>query len=102
MELIDQFRKDALEINNKYIGQEQLILIECDSKRSNLDWAGRNDQNIKVILPKQKIYDPEKGLKRDIEIGDFVAVKVIIPIARKKSFNDFSAYPRLIRQLLKL
>ncbi|CAD5120570.1 DgyrCDS9135 [Dimorphilus gyrociliatus] len=76
MELIDQFRKDALEINQGFINEEQLVLIECDSKRSELDWAGRNDQNVKVILPKQEVYDSEKGIQRNIEIGDFVAVKI--------------------------
>ena len=52
-------RKHTLELNQKMIGTFQQVLIEKESKKSNLHWAGRtdsnewviNNSNIKYILP---------------------------------------------------
>ncbi|HLV51029.1 MAG TPA: TRAM domain-containing protein, partial [Flavobacterium sp.] len=41
------------------------VLIEKDSKKSNLHWSGRNTQNTTVVFP-----------KGHYKIGDFVLVKV--------------------------
>jgi tRNA-2-methylthio-N6-dimethylallyladenosine synthase len=38
--------------NSKMIGQECVVLIEGESKKSNNDFKGRNDQNITVVFPK--------------------------------------------------
>lgn len=67
---IEVFRRNATELNSRMIGQEQLILIEGNSKRSQEDFYGRNDGNIKVIIPKIKLNS------REIQPGDYIAVKI--------------------------
>uniref|UniRef100_A0A1B0D859 Uncharacterized protein n=1 Tax=Phlebotomus papatasi TaxID=29031 RepID=A0A1B0D859_PHLPP len=67
---IEVFRRNATELNSRMIGQEQLILIEGNSKRSQEDFYGRNDGNIKVIIPKVTLNS------REIQPGDYIAVKI--------------------------
>ncbi|XP_055693273.1 CDK5RAP1-like protein [Lutzomyia longipalpis] len=67
---IEVFRKSALVLNRQMIGQEQVILIEADSKRSSEDFYGRNDGNIKVIIPKGALNS------QPITPGDYIAVKI--------------------------
>jgi len=58
-------------------GQEQLILIEGKSKRSDAHWFGRNDANIKVIIPAMELpVAGDLGAIRYFGVGDFVAVRV--------------------------
>ena len=45
-------RKHTLELNKKMIGTFQQVLIEKESKKSNLHWAGRTDSNEWVIIEK--------------------------------------------------
>ena len=49
----------------QFIGKTVCVLIEKDSKRSDLKWSGRTTQNTVVVFPKQ-----------DYKIGDFVDVKI--------------------------
>ena len=64
-EVIDLQLKLSLERNNRAIGQIQKVLVEGFSKRSEDFLQGRNDQNKKVIFPKEQY-------KR----GDYVMVKI--------------------------
>src|SRR5574343_1277358 len=64
-EIIDLQQKMALERTKRFVGQVVEVLIEKDSKRSNLHWSGRNSQNTVVVFPKGN-YKP----------GDFVNVKI--------------------------
>ena len=48
-------RKHTLELNQKMIGTFQQVLIEKESKKSNLHWAGRTDSNEWVIIEKNNI-----------------------------------------------
>lgn len=66
-EIIDLQRKHQAESMQREIGKVYKVLIEGDSKKSDEDWCGRNDQNKMVIFPKGKI-----GLKK----GDYVEIKV--------------------------
>lgn len=73
------YREIALELNKSLIGKTQLILIEGTSKRSENDLAGRNDANVKVIIPKTSI--PQIGAMNNsdlkpILVGDYVAVRI--------------------------
>ncbi len=45
-------RKHTLELNQNMIGTFQQVLIEKESKKSNLHWAGRTDSNEWVIIEK--------------------------------------------------
>jgi tRNA-2-methylthio-N6-dimethylallyladenosine synthase len=56
----------SLEHNKRDIGKIYEVLIEGDSKKSNLDWKGRNSQNKMVIFPKNGEMKP----------GDYVSVKI--------------------------
>ena len=51
--VIDLQRKHATESNEAYIGKTVKVLIESTSKKSNLDFSGRNDENCKVVFPKE-------------------------------------------------
>ncbi len=64
-EIIDLQQKMALDRTKRFVGQVVEVLIEKDSKRSNLHWSGRNSQNTVVVFPKGN-YKP----------GDFVNVKI--------------------------
>ena len=51
--VIDLQRKHATESNEACIGKTVKVLIESTSKKSNLDFSGRNDENCKVVFPKE-------------------------------------------------
>jgi tRNA-2-methylthio-N6-dimethylallyladenosine synthase len=51
--VIDLQRKHATESNEACIGKTVKVLIESNSKKSNLDFSGRNDENCKVVFPKE-------------------------------------------------
>ena len=55
----------SLQNNQQYIGKVVRVLIESLSKKSKEDFSGRNDQNIKVVFPKE-----------NYQIGDFVNVLI--------------------------
>ncbi|TFV94344.1 tRNA (N6-isopentenyl adenosine(37)-C2)-methylthiotransferase MiaB [Algoriphagus kandeliae] len=64
-EIIEKQTQLSLERNKLDIGQEQIILIEGTSKKSEFELKGRNSANKVVIVPSE-------GLK----IGDYVKVKI--------------------------
>ncbi|QLG45823.1 tRNA (N6-isopentenyl adenosine(37)-C2)-methylthiotransferase MiaB [Costertonia aggregata] len=49
----------------RHLGKVQEVLIEKTSKKSDMQWMGRNSQNTVVVFPKE-----------DYKIGDFVNVKI--------------------------
>lgn len=69
------YREIALNINQLMIGSEQLILIEGQSKKSEEYLFGRNEANLKVIVPKTVIRLNDNEDKA-IEAGDYVLVKI--------------------------
>jgi tRNA-2-methylthio-N6-dimethylallyladenosine synthase len=66
-EIVEIQNKLSLASNKKDIGREFMVLIEGDSKRSDVDWMGRNSQNKVIVFPKENYL-----LKK----GDYVNVKV--------------------------
>jgi tRNA-2-methylthio-N6-dimethylallyladenosine synthase len=50
-EIIDLQHRNSIIKNTSEIGKTHIVLIEGESKRSNLDAKGRNDQNKIVIFP---------------------------------------------------
>ena len=78
-EISNAFRNCALEVNKTKIGQIHLILVEGESKRSNNDLAGRNDNNTTVIFEKSPL-TTKKTIDNQVripEIGDYVACKIV-------------------------
>lgn len=75
--MIRVFRQGALKLNRAQIGKTHLVLIEGYSRRSKNSLQGRNDQNIRVILPSNEIVPFKNGGgAREIMPGDYVAVHV--------------------------
>ena len=58
-------QKHSLYRSKEFVGKTVEVLIEKESKKSNLHWAGRNQQNATVVFPKKKF-----------KLGDFGNVKV--------------------------
>lgn len=81
-EMSKAFRHSADVLHRGFIGREQLILIEGASKKSDQNYFGRNDANIKVIVPRISIpvgaaMAPDANCHtKIIEPGDFVVAKV--------------------------
>jgi tRNA-2-methylthio-N6-dimethylallyladenosine synthase len=64
-EIIDLQQVHSKFRTEQYIGKVVEVLIEKESKKSNLYWAGRNQQNTVVVFP-----------KNSHKLGDFVKVKI--------------------------
>ena len=64
-EIVELQQTHSLYRSKQFIGKTVEVLIEKESKKSNLNWAGRNQQNTTVVFP-----------KKNYKIGDFVNVKI--------------------------
>ena len=64
-EIVELQQKHSLYRNEEFLGKTVEVLIEKESKKSNLHWSGRNQQNTTVVFPKE-----------NYNIGDFVNVKI--------------------------
>ncbi len=64
-EIIEKQSQLSLERNKLDIGQEQIILIEGTSKKSDEELKAKNSANKVVILP-----------KGNYQIGDYVKVRI--------------------------
>lgn len=64
-EIINLQQENSKRINQSTIGETHKVLVEGTSKRSEDFFAGRNDQNCKVVFP-----------KGDFGKGDYVLVKI--------------------------
>lgn len=78
--MVKAFREGAAALHKKYEGRKDLILIEGKSKRSEDFVFGRNDANIKVIVPIKNISVGVDGdnstSSRNITVGDYVVAKI--------------------------
>ncbi|HEY2650059.1 MAG TPA: tRNA (N6-isopentenyl adenosine(37)-C2)-methylthiotransferase MiaB [Puia sp.] len=67
-EIIKLQRQISEESNRNDIGTISKVLIEGDSKRSEFEWMGRNDQNKVVVFPKEG---------RLLKKGDYAILKIV-------------------------
>lgn len=75
--MIEVFRRNCLKLNSSQIGKTHLVLVEGYSKRSKAQLQGRNDQNIRIILPSDSQVPFKNGSGfREMKAGDYVAVQV--------------------------
>ncbi|XP_068155581.1 CDK5RAP1-like protein [Drosophila tropicalis] len=76
--MVQAFRTGATQLHQEFVGQQQLILIEGRSKRSALHWFGRNDANIKVIVPSMEvsIAGQDSSEMKSFGVGDFVVARI--------------------------
>ncbi|XP_069740743.1 mitochondrial tRNA methylthiotransferase CDK5RAP1 isoform X2 [Narcine bancroftii] len=76
-ELIAVFREEATKLNTELVGTEQVVLVEGASKRSKVELCGRNDANIKVIIPNLVIpCDWSPDMHASIRPGDYISVQI--------------------------
>lgn len=64
-EIIDLQRKHCEYRTQQHLGKIEEVLIEKESKKSDLHWSGRNSQSTVVVFP-----------KKQYQVGDFVNVKI--------------------------
>ncbi|XP_066259811.1 CDK5RAP1-like protein [Euwallacea similis] len=75
--MIEVFRRNTFILNNSQIGKKHLILIEGPSKRSEHFLQGRNDNNLKVIIPGSEPIPSKDGhYFKLLKPGDYVAVQI--------------------------
>lgn len=67
-EIVSLQNRLSLESNQRDLGKEFEVLIEGNSKKSDLQWMGRNSQNKVVVF--------DKSTKTSLKPGDYVMVKV--------------------------
>ena len=65
-EAIDLQQKHSHYRTQEHLGKVEEVLIEKESKKSDLHWSGRNTQNTMVVFPKE-----------NYKVGDFVNVKIL-------------------------
>ena len=65
-EIVTKQQQHSHERLQQQVGKLQKVLIEGFSKKSELDYCGRNDQNAMVVFPADKNYKP----------GDYVTILV--------------------------
>ncbi len=65
-EIVELHRRNALAGMQADVGKTFKVLIEGNSRKSDGDWAGRNDQNKMIVFPKTS---------RLLRPGDYVMVK---------------------------
>ena len=68
--VIDLQREHSIESNKSCVGKIMEVLVEGPSKKSPLDFSGRNSENCKVVFPKE---NAEKGSYVNVLIEDFTA-----------------------------
>jgi tRNA-2-methylthio-N6-dimethylallyladenosine synthase len=51
--VIDLQKEHSLKINESSVGKIMEVLVEGPSKKSELEYCGRNDENCKVVFPKE-------------------------------------------------
>ena len=68
--VIDLQREHSIESNKSCVGKVMEVLVEGPSKKSLLDFSGRNSENCKVVFPKE---NAEKGSYVNVLIEDFTA-----------------------------
>lgn len=73
-EIIEVQQRLSLARNQQLVGTIQRVLIEGTSKRSDNDLSGRNDQNKKVVFPRENF---EKGQYVDVLITECTTVTLL-------------------------
>ena len=64
-EIVDLQLKHSLFRTKEFIGKTVEVLIDKESKKSDLHWAGKNQQNTTVVFPKE-----------NYKVGEFINVKI--------------------------
>jgi tRNA-2-methylthio-N6-dimethylallyladenosine synthase len=90
-EIINLQQQISLNLNQKIVGNEEIILLEGFSKKSDQFLAGRTDSNKVVIIP----FDEK------IISGDYVKVKVNRATSATL-FGDFTGFTSIVEETVSL
>jgi tRNA-2-methylthio-N6-dimethylallyladenosine synthase len=72
--VIDLQKEHSLKSNESCVGKIMEVLVEGPSKKSALEYCGRNDENYKVIFPKE---DSKEGDYVNVLIEKFTSATLI-------------------------
>ncbi len=64
-EIVDLQQRHSAYRTKQFVGKTVEVLIEKESKKSDLEWSGRTEQNTVAVFPKE-----------NYKVGDFVLVKI--------------------------
>lgn len=64
-EIVDLQQQHSAYRTKQFVGKTVEVLIEKESKKSDLEWSGRTEQNTVAVFPKE-----------NYKVGDFVLVKI--------------------------
>ncbi len=90
-EIIDLQQQISYEINQELIGNEEVVLVEGPSKKSDQYFASKTDTNKVVIFPKQD----------DVKFGTYVNIK-INRATQATLFGDFVGFNKTMNDNLAL
>lgn len=71
-EIVSLLRHHSMRSMQQDVGKTFKVLIEGDSKKTGLDWAGRNDQNKMLVFPKEN-YSLQKGDYISVQVNECTA-----------------------------
>ncbi|KAK2577475.1 hypothetical protein KPH14_003575 [Odynerus spinipes] len=75
--MIAAYKQELDKLNSTHIGRKQLVLVEGMSRKCDEKLQGRNDNNVRVLLPCASVPINEYSTTvRKIEAGDYVVVKI--------------------------
>ncbi|XP_011145175.1 CDK5RAP1-like protein [Harpegnathos saltator] len=75
--MITLYRREAEKLNKAQIGQRQLVLVEGVSRRTDRNLQGRNDGNVRILLPPAVIpVNRHSDSTREMRAGDYVVVQI--------------------------
>lgn len=75
-EVANLFREIATDINNQLVGTNQLVLVETKSRKSDFDFVGRIDSDVKTVIPQMELLDLTTDEIREIKPGDYVMCSI--------------------------
>jgi tRNA-2-methylthio-N6-dimethylallyladenosine synthase len=64
-EIVDLQQKISETRTKRFVGETVEVLIEKESKKSKLEWSGKNSENMVTVFPKE-----------NYKVGEFVLVKI--------------------------
>ena len=75
-EIVELQGRLSYESNKKDVGKTFKVLIEGNSKKSDVDWMGRSSQNKVIVFPKGN-YNYKKGDYAFVKVNDFTQATLI-------------------------
>lgn len=75
-EVVELFNAGARAANEEEVGREHLVMVDSLSKRSEEEWAGRTDNNKRVVFARRPVVMNGSSQQSQLQPGDYVAVRI--------------------------